>query len=159
MRMIQLQNYNIGIMPKTPQQKNQTNKTRQYVDYHLFKFILSSRKSKVLSNSYKTWNCQNDKLQQERKPPISSFKSGLFLILRNVMDNKSTNIPQHDFRGLSKHIKRLPIHLLRVVFAFLSPKKLISRTAQGNIPYSMVVCRVANWKVSTLICPTEYPVA
>lgn len=61
MRMIQLQNYNIGIMPKTPLQKNQTNKKRQYVDYQLFKFILSSRKSKVLSNSYKARNRQNDK--------------------------------------------------------------------------------------------------
>lgn len=29
MRMIQSQNYNIGIMPKTPQQKNQTNKKYQ----------------------------------------------------------------------------------------------------------------------------------
>lgn len=61
MRMIQLQNYNIGTMSKTPLQKNQTNKKRQYIDYHLFKFILSSRKSKVLSNSYKAKNRQNDK--------------------------------------------------------------------------------------------------
>ncbi len=54
MRMIQLQNYNIGIMPKTPQQKNQTNKKCQQIDYHIFKVMRCTRKSKVLSNSYKT---------------------------------------------------------------------------------------------------------
>ena len=33
MRMIQLQNYDIGIMPKIALQKNQTNKKCYYIDY------------------------------------------------------------------------------------------------------------------------------
>ena len=148
MRMIQSQNYNIGIMPKTPLQniKQIKNTNKLIINYsrpHHTQENLKSSQTLIKPEKAKTTNCN-----KKESPPISSFKSGLFLIWRNVMDNKSTNIPQHDFRGLSKHIKRIPIHLLRVVFAFLSPKKLISRTTQGNFPYwcirTTVACRDAN---------------